>query len=147
MRQKEINEKLKEEIEALKQYIENETSLNDFLCYCLTQMSDKPFIRILRPSILNRKYRSTIQFLYKGALREIQTEYNLSGAEMEAYCDTHFILNDLHGHCYLIDMPKASITNIPISLLCSESFEWTIEGQTLKIAQPSGSGVVYKNAD
>ena len=66
------------------------------------------------------------------------------GADLQAYCDAHFILKSIDGFYFLVDMRKGTIVNIPSQLLFSKEMNLTIEGQTLKICPP-GCNVIGGN--
>ena len=142
MRKKEIKEKfekLDEQIKSLEKEQESLYEITQFIFEVIGKYTDKPIYRIKKSYNRYGCYGCTmvylLQYVYENNVKEIETCENIYSAELLAYCDTHFILKNSNNKCFLIDMKKGIITNIPTNLLFSKEMNLTIEGQVLKVCQ------------
>ena len=147
MKKKEINEKFKkldEQIKSLKKIQEDHYDSIEFLLSVVKTYSDEP---IFRTKLNNLWYQGftikeyVLQYAYKNQIKEITTSKPIFHAELFAYCDTHFILKNIDGDCFLISMEEKTITDIPAQLLFSKEMNLTIKGQAFKVCH-DGPGVL-----
>ena len=148
MRNKEIKEKfekLDEQIKSLEKGQEDLFEVTQFILEAIKKYTDEPIYRVKVNSHFYRSHFSIeeyiLQYAYKNKIQEIATHEDVRAVELFAYCDTHFILKNHDNECFLVDMEKRIITNIPTQLLFSKEKNLTIEGQVLKVC-PTGSGVL-----
>ena len=148
MKTKQIEQKFTEldkEVSNLWKALDSAKEVNLFLADAISKLTDKPIFQITRSFHILR-YGSPcqidhIQYYFENKIKTIDTHRKILGAQLQAYCDTHFILKSIDGFYFLVNMSEATITNIPAQLLFSKEMNLTIEGQTLKVCQ-TGSGVI-----
>ena len=148
MRNKEIKEKfekLDEQIESLKRGQEDLFEVTQFILAAIRKYTDEPIYRVKKSYNPYGCYGCAtvyvLQYVYNNKVKEIETCTDIQSAELFAYCDTHFILKNQDNKCFLVEMAKGVITNIPAQFLCSKEMNLTIEGQVLKICH-TGPGVI-----
>lgn len=151
MRKQEIKEKfekLNEQIKNLEKGQEDLYEITQFILGTISKYTDEPIYRIKVNSAWHRSVcgiEYILQYAYKNKLHEIETYEDIHLAELFAYCDTHFILKNHYNKCFLVDMEKRTITNIPAQLLFSKEMNLTFEGQVLKVCHTGLGGVRCKN--
>ena len=148
MRKKEIKEKfekLDKQIKSLEKEQENLYEITQFILEAIGKYTDEPIYRVKKSYNRYGCYGCImgylLQYVYENEVKEIETYENIYLAELFAYCDTHFILKNHDNECFLVDMAKGIITNIPTQLLFSKEMNLTIEGQVLKICH-TGPGIL-----
>ena len=147
MKNKEINEKfetLEKQIKSLETVQKDHYDSIQFLLSVVRKYSDEPIFRIRLNDNWSRGFfvkEHILQYLYKNKIREITTSKSILYAELFAYCDTHFILKNTDGKCFLVSMEDKTITEIPIQLLFSKEMNLTIEGQAFKVCHTE-SGIL-----
>lgn len=148
MRKKEIKEKfekLDKQIKSLEKGQEDLYEVTQFILSAIRKYTDEPIYRVRekidRYGCYSYPMEYVLQYTYKNKVKEIETYENIRSVELFAYCDTHFILKNQDNKCFLVDMVKGVITNIPTELLLSKEMNLTIEGQVLKICH-TGPGVL-----
>ena len=153
MKKQQIEQKFTEldkEISSLWKALEETKEVNLFLANVISKLTDKPIFQITCSyNALNyRAPQYHIQYYWNNKIKTIDTNEQILGAELKAYCDAHFILKSINGFYFLVDMCKGTIVDIPSQLFLSKEMNLTIEGQVLKIC-PTGSGIigVYKNGN
>lgn len=147
MKTKEIKEKfekMSEQITSLEKKQEDLFEVTQFILAAIRKYTDEPIYRVRLSSawykgIFAKEY--ILQYAYNNKVQEIETYADIQSAELFAYCDTHFILKNHNNECFLVDMAKKVITDIPTQLLFSKEMNMTIEGQVLKVCH-TGSGVI-----
>ena len=134
---------LDKEISNLWKALEETKGVNLFLANAISKLTDKPIFQITRSfSVTNYgMLQDHIQYYWNNKIKTIDTNEQILGAELKAYCDAHFILKSIDGFYFLVDMRKGTIVNIPSQLFLSKEMNLTIEGQVLKICH-TGSGVI-----
>ena len=134
---------LDKEISKLWKALEETKEVNLFLANAISKLTDEPIFQITRSfSVL--KYgilQDHIQYYWNNKIKTIDTNKKILGAELQAYCDTHFILKSIDGFYFLVNMCEGTIADVPAQLLFSKEMKLTIEGQVLKICH-TGSGVI-----
>jgi hypothetical protein len=146
MKKKEIKEKfekLDEQIKSLEKEQEDLYEVTQFILEAIGKNIDEPIYRV---TISYDLRNFVLQYAYKNKVKEIATCENIRSVELFAYCDTHFILKNHDNKCFLVDMAKGVITNIPIQLLFSKGMSVTLEGQTFKFCQ-STNGIGIRRPD
>ena len=141
MKKKEIKEKfekLSEQIKSLEKGQEDLCEVTEFILEAIKKYTDEPIYRVRKNS---ERYRTILQYVYKNKVKEIKTYEDIRSVELFAYCDTHFILKNHDNKCFLVDMEKGVITNIPTQLLFSKDMNLTIEDQVFKISH-TGTGTL-----
>ena len=142
MKKKEIEQKFTEldkKVSNLWKALEETKEVNLFLANAISKLTDKPIFQITRSFSINHgMLQDHIQYYWNNKIKTIDTNETILGAELQAYCDAHFILKSIDGFYFLVDMCKGTIVNIPSQLLFSKEMNLTIEGQTLKICQEAG---------
>ena len=148
MRKKEIKEKfekLDKRIESLEKGHEDLYEATQFILEAIKKYTDKPIYRVREKSDRYGPYgyfmEYALQYAYKNKVKEITTYENIQSTELFAYCDTHFVLKNHDNKCFLVDMAKGVITNIPTQLLFSKEMNLTIEGQVFKVCH-TDSGIL-----
>lgn len=147
MKKKEIKEKfekLDEQIKSLEKEQEDLYEIAQFILEAINKYTDEPIYRVRRSKDWYRGVcvkELVLQYVYNNKVKEIETYADIQSAELFAYCDTHFILKNQDNKCFLVDMAKGVITNIPAQLLFSKEMNLTIEGQVLKVCH-TGPGVL-----
>lgn len=147
MRKKEINEKFKkldEQIKSLEKGQEDLYEVTQFILGAIRKYTNEPVYRVKASSAWYKGVFAKewiLQYAYNNKVNEIETYADILTAELFAYCDTHFILKNHNNECFLVDMAKKVITNIPAQLLFSKEMNLTIEGQVLKVCHTE-SGVL-----
>lgn len=141
---KEKFEKLDKQIKSLEKGQEDLYEVTQFILEAIGKYTDEPIYRIRRSDdwykgVFAKEW--ILQYVYNNKVKEIATYADIQSAELFAYCDTHFILNNQDNKCFLVDMGQGTITNIPAQLLFSKEMNFTIEGQVLKVCH-TGSGVL-----
>ena len=148
MRNKEIKEKfekLGEQIKSLEKGQNDLYEVTQFILEAIGKDIDEPIYRVQKSYHRYDFYGGVttyvLQYVYNNKVKEIETSENIQSAELFAYCDTHFILKNQDNKCFLVEMAKGVITNIPAQLLFSKEMNLTIEGQVLKVCHTE-SGVL-----
>lgn len=147
MKKKEIKEKferLDEQIKSLERGQNDLYEITQFILEAIRKYTDEPIYRTKLNYgwfIGSSNKDHILQYVYKNKIKEITTNENIQSVELFAYCDTHFILKNHNDKCFLVDMAKGVITNIPTQLLFSGKMKLTVEGQELKVCH-TGSGVL-----
>ena len=147
MKKKEIEQKFKKLDEQIKSLQKGQEDLYDsieFLLSVVKKYSDEP---IFRTKLNNYWYQGftikeyMLQYAYKNQIKEITTTKSIFHAELFAYCDTHFILKNIDGEYFLVNMEEKTITDIPAQLLFSKEMNLTIKGQVFKVCH-DGPGIL-----
>ncbi len=147
MKKKEIKEKfekLDEQIKSLERGQEDLYEVAQFILAAIRKYTDEPIYRVTASKAWYKGVFAkewVLQYAYNNKVKEIETYADIQSAELFAYCDTHFILKNHDNECFLVDMGKGIITNIPTQLLFSKEMNLTIEGQVLKVCH-TGPGVL-----
>lgn len=148
MRKKEIKEKfekLDKQIKNLEKEQKDLYEVTQLILETIGRKADEPIYRVRSSYDPYGCYGFVtvyvLQYVYKNKVKEIITHENIRSVELFAYCDTHFILKNHDNECFLVDMEKGVITNIPTQLLFSKEMNLTIEGQILKVCH-TGSGIL-----
>ena len=119
--------------------------VTQFILEAIRKYTDEPIYRVKKNYNPYGCYGCTmvyvLQYVYNNKVKEIETYTDIQSAELFAYCDTHFILKNQNNKCFLVEMAKGAITNIPTQLLFSKEMNMTIEGQVLKVCH-TRSGVL-----
>jgi hypothetical protein len=147
MRKKEIKEKfekLDEQIKSLERGQNDLYEVTRFILEAIKKYTDEPIYRVIASSAWYKGVFAkewVLQYAYDNKVKEIETYSDIRSTELFAYCDTHFILKNHNNKCFLVDMAKGVITDIPTQLLFSKEMNLTIEGQVLKVCHTE-SGVL-----
>ena len=148
MKNKEIEEKfeiLNEQIKSLKKGQEDLYEITRFILEAIGKNIDEPIYRVIEIyhsyDCYNRGCITeyVLQYVYNNKIKKIETLTNIQSAELLAYCDTHFILKNHDNKCFLVDMAKGVITDIPTQFLFLKEMNLMIEGQVLKVCQSMNS--------
>ena len=143
---KEKFEKLNEQIKSLEKGQNDLYEITQFILEAIGKYTDEPIYRVKKSYNPYGCYGCTtvyvLQYVYNNKVKEIETCTDIQSAELFAYCDTHFILKNQNNKCFLVEMAKGVITNIPTQLLFSKGISLTLEeGQVLKVCHTE-SGVL-----
>ena len=146
MKKKEIKEKFEKLGEQIKSFENGQEDLYKtirFILEAIRKYTDEPIFQITRSfSVLNYgMLQDHIQYYWNNKIKTIDTNKKILGAELQAYCDTHFILKSIDGFYFLVNMCEGTIADVPAQLLFSKEMKLTIEGQALKFCH-TGSGVL-----
>lgn len=148
MRNKEIKEKfekLNEQIQSLEKGQEDLFEVTQFILEAIRKYTDEPIYRVQKNYHRHVCYGCVttyvLQYVYNNKVKEIETSENIQSAELFAHCDTHFILKNQDNECFLVNMEKGVITNVPTQLLFSKEMNFAIEEQTFTICH-TGSGAI-----
>ena len=153
MKKKEIKEKfekLNEQIKSLEKGQNDLYEITQFILETIGKYTDEPIYRVKQSYKPHGCYGCTtvyvLQYVYNNKVKEIETCTDIQSVELFAYCDTHFILKNQDNKCFLVEMAKGVITNIPTQLLFSKEISLTLEeGQVLKVCHTESRVLGVRN--